>query len=126
MKVKVFERDISIKLQFQGDELPDKFIKFKNKFRESEFKITSIGLDNKPWISDPSSKEDYLLFRIMVVDYEEKKFYDFLQKFCEENGITFEIPVETTVKPTLIGYGELIEIIETYQNHLESDIKSEE
>lgn len=99
MEIKLFGKELQIMLQIsrEGD-FVDTFIKLNKSFKLEGFLNICLGAEDnnigKPaFISEYyADRENANYFHVTVMAADEKRFYDFLKKFCEENGISFKDP----------------------------------
>ena len=99
MELKVLGREINIFLQVPRDEnFASIFIQLGEAFRVEEFKNIYLNQEEeqtgKPafFPSDFIDRKNTNHFHITIMENDEKRFYEFLQKFCEERNISFDNP----------------------------------
>jgi len=101
MKIKIFGKEINIMVQISsGIGFIETFTTLKEAFDKEGFKNIYID-SNEANISTPAFFPDNMLdrtvwnyFRIKIMDYDEQRFYEFLEKFSKERNITFEQPTK--------------------------------
>jgi DNA replication initiation complex subunit (GINS family) len=99
MEIKIFDKELKIKIQMSvGENFVETFINLGKAFRAENFK--NIYIDEYEKNSEQAAffSHDFIdrknanYFTVIVMTTDEKRFYDFLKKFCEEHKISFIDP----------------------------------
>ena len=98
MEIKFFQKEVKLNFRISsGDDFPQLFIRLSNAVKEQGFQSVYFNEEEKnvgiiTGLGGPVDRPRGYYCNITLMEEDEKNFYTFLQKFCEENKLTFRPP----------------------------------
>jgi len=99
MEITFFEKEVKLHFRISREEsFTELFSKLSKAIEEQNFQSTFFdGKENNIGLSaslcGPLDRPKGYYCNITLMEEDEERFYKFINKFCEENGVSFKSPI---------------------------------